>query len=123
MESAIIPIALLVAAFYLLVLRPAQLRSRRAADIKEHLKPGVEILTTAGIFGRVDRVTDDEMYLEVAPGVVVKLVTAAVGKILTPKDEPADGAPGSGPGSAPDTAALDAPGDSADGDTPGTKKL
>lgn len=77
----------LVAAFYLLVLAPARNRARRAADIKEHLKPGVEVITTSGIFGRVERVADDEMYVEVAPGVVVRFATAALGKILLGKSE------------------------------------
>jgi preprotein translocase subunit YajC len=78
----------LVAAFYLLVLAPARNRSRRAADIKEHLKPGVEVITTSGIFGRVSRVDEDEMHLEIAPGVVVRFATGALRKILLPKDEP-----------------------------------
>jgi preprotein translocase subunit YajC len=79
---------LLVAAFYLLVIAPARNRSRRLADIKAHLRPGAEVITTSGMFGRVDRVVDDEMYLEIAPGVVVRFATAAIGKILVPKEEP-----------------------------------
>lgn len=88
--EAILPIALLVAAFYLLILRPMQTRSRRAAELKQHLQPGVEVITTAGIFGRVERVgtgeAADEVFLEIAPGVVVRMMSAAVGKILTPEE-------------------------------------
>lgn len=77
---------LLAAAFYLLIVRPTQLRNRRAADLKANLKPGVEIITTSGLVGRVQSVDDDEIKLELAPGVIVRLLTGAVGKILAPDD-------------------------------------
>ncbi len=84
--EAILPVAVLVLAFYLLILRPTQVRNRRSADLKTNLLPGVEIITTAGIFGRVQSVDDDEVQLEIAPGVVVRVLTGAVGKILTAED-------------------------------------
>jgi preprotein translocase subunit YajC len=80
---------LLVAAFYLLVLAPARNKKRREADIKDHLRPGVEVITKFGMFGRVDRVVDGEMFLEIAPGVTVRVLTGALHKILMPKDETA----------------------------------
>jgi preprotein translocase subunit YajC len=84
--EAIPLIAILVVAFYLLIVRPTQLRNRRAADLKAHLVAGAEIITTAGMFGRVLSVDDDEIQLEIAPGVVVRLLTGAVGKILSAED-------------------------------------
>ncbi|MBA3742940.1 preprotein translocase subunit YajC [Sporichthya sp.] len=89
--EAILPIVLLVAAFYLLVLRPTQMRSRRAKDLNENLRPGVEIITTAGMLGTVLSVEDDEVRLEIAPGVVIRLLTGAVGKILHPENTASTG--------------------------------
>lgn len=80
---------LLMAMGYLLVVAPARNRRQRATDIKEHLKPGVEVLTTSGLYARVDRVTEDSMFLELAPGVVVRYAHSALRKILVPKPEPA----------------------------------
>ncbi len=48
------------------------------------LVPGVEIMTTAGLFATVHEVTDDEVYLEVAPGVVQRYVKGAIAKVITP---------------------------------------
>ncbi|HUR74851.1 MAG TPA: preprotein translocase subunit YajC [Sporichthya sp.] len=84
--EATVPILLLAAAFYLLVARPMMTRSRRAQEIKAHLKPGVEIITTAGVIGKVLRVDEDEVQLEIAPGVAIRLLSGAVGKILDPAD-------------------------------------
>jgi preprotein translocase subunit YajC len=76
---------------YFLVVVPARNRKQRSADIKDHLKPGAEIITTSGIYGRVDRVTDTDMYVEIAPGTVVRFRHDALRKIFMPK--PAQGAP------------------------------
>lgn len=80
--EAIVPIIILAAAFYLLIARPWMLRNRRAADLKEHLRPGVEIITTSGFLGKVKKIDGEEIHLELAPGVQVRLLFGAVGKIL-----------------------------------------
>jgi preprotein translocase subunit YajC len=79
---------LLMAMGYLLVVAPARNRRQRATDIREHLKPGVEILTTSGLYARVEQVTEDSMLLEIAPGVVVKYGHSALRRILLPKPQP-----------------------------------
>lgn len=102
--EVLLPLILILAAFYLLILGPRRAQARRAADLNAHLRPGVEIITTAGVLGRVTRVDEDEVHLEIAPGVVIRLLKAAVGKILDPQDAPAADVPGDTP----------APGDSTD---------
>ena len=80
--EAIVPIIILAAAFYLLIARPWMLRNRRAADLKTHLRPGVEIITTSGFLGKVKKIEGEEIHLELSPGVEVRLLFGAVGKIL-----------------------------------------
>ena len=77
--------AIIIAIFYLMILGPARNRKQRELDIKEHLKPGVEVMTTSGMFARVVSVTEDEMQLELAPGVVARFSHLALRKILTPE--------------------------------------
>lgn len=84
--EVLLPLILILAAFYLLILGPRRAQARRAADLNAHLRPGVEIITTAGVLGRVTRVDEDEVHLEIAPGVVIRLLKGAVGKILDPQD-------------------------------------
>lgn len=85
--EAILPLVLILAAFYLLILGPRRAQARRAADLRTKLHPGVEIITTAGVIGTVTRVDEDEVQLEIAPGVVIRLLKGAIGKILD-LDEP-----------------------------------
>ena len=92
--EATVPILLLAVAFYLLVARPMMTRSRRAQEIKTHLKPGVKIITTSGFLGTVQRVEDDEVTLELGPGVTVTMLAGAVGKILDPEADQATGKSG-----------------------------
>jgi preprotein translocase subunit YajC len=101
-DPNVILLVLIIGAFYLLVLAPARNRKQRAVDIKENLKPGVEVITTSGMFGRVHSVTEDEMHLEVAPGVVVRFALGALRKILLPKTEDTRGDAQDGEPPAPD---------------------
>ena len=92
MESLLF-FALILVAFYFLIIRPQRTRARQAAQLQARLVPGVEIMTTAGMFGRVTEVHDDALVLEVSPGVQVRLAKAAVGRIVdAPTAEDADDA-------------------------------
>ena len=85
MESLLF-FALILVAFYFLIIRPQRTRARQAAQLQARLVPGVEIMTTAGLFGRVVEVHDDALVLEVSPGVLVRFAKAAVGRIVDAED-------------------------------------
>lgn len=85
--ESLLPLLLLVVLFYLLVLRPAQRRQKEAASVVASLSPGAQVMTTAGLFGTVRSVADDSVELEVAPGVVVRMVKQAIGKVVSPTPE------------------------------------
>jgi len=72
------------AVFYLLILAPQRRKLRQQQEMTRRLVPGVEIMTTAGLFGTVREVTDDEVHLEVSPGVVQRYVKGAIAKVITP---------------------------------------
>lgn len=92
--AGLLPLILLVFAFYFLVMRPARNRQRQAVAVQEALRPGVEVMTTGGLFATVSAVEDDVVVLEIAPGVTTRYVKQAVAKIVTPtaqfaaEDEP-----------------------------------
>lgn len=90
MSADVLLLAVIVAAFYLLILAPMRNRKKRAEDIKAHLKPGAEVMTTSGMFGTVTATDDEFFWMEISPGVTVKFVMGAVGKINVPKDEASD---------------------------------
>lgn len=81
--------ALLVVAFYLLIIRPARNRTQTAARLQDSLAPGLEVMTTSGIFATVASIEDDAVELEVSPGVRMRFSKAAVARII-PADETSD---------------------------------
>ena len=92
--QALIPFALALLAFYWLIIRPARVRQRAAADLLSQLAPGTEVMTGSGIFGRVLAVEEDKVRLEVAPGTAISVAKPAIARIVTeqtPTDEVANG--------------------------------
>ena len=59
-------------------------RQRSAMQVQHQLVPGSRIMTTAGLFATVVSVSDTEVELEVAPGVVSTYARAAVARVVTP---------------------------------------
>ena len=91
MESLLF-FAVILVAFYFLIIRPQRNRARQAAQLQARLVPGVEIMTTAGMFGRVIEVNDDGVVLEISPGVQARFAKAAVGRIVDADDAATDDA-------------------------------
>ena len=85
---------LLALGFYFLFIRPARIRQRQTLAIQASLRPGLEVMTTAGLYATVAAVEDDVVLLEVAPGVVNRYAKGAVARVVTPAEtEPEDTTP------------------------------
>jgi preprotein translocase subunit YajC len=87
------PISLLMiagagAAFYFLIIRPGKQRQKAQQDRVAALQPGTEIMTSAGIFGTVAVVTEEQISLEVSPGVFIRILPAAVSRVIDAEAEP-----------------------------------
>lgn len=76
--------------FYLLLWRPQQRRIAQVRALQADLREGDEIVTTSGFFGRVLRIHDDSVEIELAPGTVVRAARGAIGERL-PRDGEGDG--------------------------------
>ena len=70
------------AAFYFLIIRPNKQRQQQQRQLIESLQPGAEVMTTAGIYGTVAVVTEDELSLEISPGVYIRILPAAVSRVV-----------------------------------------
>lgn len=84
----IVPLLLIGVVFYLLVLRPQKARQKAQAAMIAAVAPGSSIMTTAGVFGTVVASSADEVSIEIAPGVVIRMLPAAIAKVI-PIAEPA----------------------------------
>ncbi|HET7531170.1 MAG TPA: preprotein translocase subunit YajC [Mycobacteriales bacterium] len=84
--SGFLPLLLIVVVGYLLLVRPARARQRKALETRTSVQPGVEVTTTAGLIATVVAVDDDTVTLEVAPGVHSRYVKGAIGRVNTPPE-------------------------------------
>jgi preprotein translocase subunit YajC len=80
----IIYIAVIVAVFYFLWIRPQQKQRKAMAEMLAALKPGDEILTAGGLIGTVRAIGDTAIDVEIASGVTVKFTKGAIVKVNTP---------------------------------------
>jgi preprotein translocase subunit YajC len=88
--SALLPFALLVLAFWLLIIRPSRARARQQQQLQSELAPGLEVMTTSGLLATVSAVEDDVVVLEVSPGVMMRWKKAAVAGIAPAGSESDD---------------------------------
>jgi preprotein translocase subunit YajC len=87
-SSTLLLILVVVVAFYFLMIRPQQRRKQQAAQKQSSVSPGARVRTTAGMYATVVSVDDDDVVLEVAPGVEVRYMKRAIMDVVSPGDEP-----------------------------------
>jgi preprotein translocase subunit YajC len=86
-----LPLLLIVFVGYLLLVRPARQRQRKALQNRAALEPGATVTTTAGLLATVVAVDDDVVTLEVAPGVHSRYLKGAIARVHpTDLPEPID---------------------------------
>jgi preprotein translocase subunit YajC len=87
--ASFIPLILIFAIMYFLLIRPQQKRVKDHAKMVQALRRGDQIVTQGGIVGKVTKVKEDgELEVEIADGVKVRVVRSTVAQVLT-KTEPA----------------------------------
>jgi preprotein translocase subunit YajC len=80
--AGILPLVLIVLAFWFLVIRPARKRQHEMTRIQSSVAVGTEVMLGSGIYGTVISVADDTLQLEVAPGTAVKVARQAVVRVV-----------------------------------------
>ena len=86
-QALILPIAFLVI-FYLLAIRPQQKREKKVRDMRDALRVGDEIITIGGIYGKIVRVKEDIVTIEVGSGKTKFDITKwAVGSTVNERED------------------------------------
>ena len=83
------PLILIFAIMYFLMIRPQQKKVKQHQAMVEALRRGDQVITQGGIIGKVVKVKDDnEVEVEVADGIKVRVVKSTIATVLS-KTEPA----------------------------------
>ena len=85
----IIFLPLMFLALWAIVILPQQRRMKAHRALVSVLEVGDEVMTTSGIIGTITAIDDEVLHLEVAPGVTLRIVRAAIAQRMTePEPEP-----------------------------------
>ena len=76
------PIILMVVVMYFLMIRPQQKRQKELKSMMDALAKGDEVITVGGVLGRVTKVTDAYVTVEVSAGTEVVVQKNAVTALL-----------------------------------------
>lgn len=82
-------VALMFAAFYLLILRPQRKRQAEQRATLEALQPGSRVLTSTGIYATLLHMGDKQAVIELSPGHEMTVVKHAIVRVVDPADEDA----------------------------------
>ena len=78
---------MLLVLFWLLLVRPQRAGARRQQELLASLEPGDEIVSAGGLYGVIKGIDGEELEVEIADGLVVRMARGAVAGIVEP-DEP-----------------------------------
>lgn len=88
--TSFVPLILIFAIMYFLLIRPQQKKVKDHKAMVAALRRGDQIVTQGGVIGKVSKVKDDnEVEVEIADGVKVRVVRATIAQVLN-KTEPAE---------------------------------
>jgi preprotein translocase subunit YajC len=84
----IAPLILLFVLFYFMLIRPQQKRMKEHQGMIANIKRGDNVVLASGVIGKIVRVEDKEVGVEIAQGVTVKAVKSMITEVRV-KGEPA----------------------------------
>ena len=85
-----LPIVGMIVIFWLLIFRLQMKRQKEHAAKIAGVKRNDKVVTAGGLIGKVTKVDDDYVELELAPGVRVQAVKSTLGDIIPPAGKPAN---------------------------------
>jgi preprotein translocase subunit YajC len=80
-------ILVLLALMWLLLIRPQRRRQFQAKQLVDQLEVGKEIVTAGGLYGTIRELADDEVLVEIAAGVRVRIAKRAVAGVVSEDEE------------------------------------
>ena len=77
-----LPIILMFVVLYFLMIRPQMKRAKEQKTMVEALQKGDEVITSGGVLGRITKISDAYLTVEIAPDTEISVQRAAVQTLL-----------------------------------------
>jgi preprotein translocase subunit YajC len=88
--AQILPLLLIFVVFYFLLIRPQQKRAKEHAAKIDAVAKNDEVVTGGGLIGKVTKVADDHIEVELAPNVRVKALKSTLADVKGRNTKPAN---------------------------------
>ena len=79
---SMLPLVLIFAVFYFLLIRPQQRKARDHRNMLSQLKRNDEVMTTGGVFGKVQALTETEVTLDVGPNMKLRVSRSHIAQLF-----------------------------------------
>ncbi len=79
---SMLPLIVIFILFYFMLIRPQMKRSKEQKKMLEAIQKGDEVITASGLVGKVTKVGEQYVGLEIATGVVTNVQKSAVATLL-----------------------------------------
>jgi preprotein translocase subunit YajC len=79
---SMLPLILMFVVLYFLLMRPQMKRQKEHRQMVEALGKGDEVIAAGGIYGRVTKLSDSIITIEIADGVEIQVQRGAVAQVL-----------------------------------------
>ena len=76
--TIIIFLVLIFAVFYFLLIRPQRKRQKQQRELMEELKRGDKIITSGGLYGVIESVSEDSVIIKVESGATMRVAKSSV---------------------------------------------
>ena len=80
--SGMLPLILMFVVLYFVMIRPQMKKQKEHKAMVDAVAKGDEVVTAGGLLGKVSRIGDTQLGLEIAPGVEVQIQRQAVAQVL-----------------------------------------
>jgi preprotein translocase subunit YajC len=79
--SFLVIMALFIGVAYFMLIRPQQRRARAVASMQSQIKPGDEVMTIGGLYGTVEAIDDESVWIQPSPEVTLRFRRNAVAQV------------------------------------------
>src|SRR5205809_4581753 len=75
----VVPFVLILGIFYFIILLPAKRKQQKVQEFLDNLKVNDKVITTGGIWGQITKIDEQNVQLEVADKIRIRVSRAAIG--------------------------------------------
>jgi len=89
MIEQFMPFIFILLILYFLFIRPAQKKAKKHVEFTTSLKRGQSVLTSGGLLGKIDGLTEQYVVLEVSEGVKMRVLRSHISSLSEAQNKPA----------------------------------